>query len=89
MMLTICTCNILCCVSNFLLEIIWVILQVEDHGLLGVTQAMSSFGGDVFSHPQPPPQQADNPFASPNKPNISGTSCIQSSPLYLSVTILY
>ena len=45
------------------------ILQVEDHGLLGVTQAMSSFGGDVFSHPQP--QHIDNPFASPNKQNSS------------------
>ena len=64
--------------STFLLEIIWVILQVEDHGLLGVTQAMSSFGGDVFSHPQP--QNMDNPFASPspNKPNSSGTCHVHS-----------
>lgn len=50
-------------------EIIWVILQVEENGLLGVTQQMSQFGGEfIHTSPQRP---VSNPFASPSKPDQS------------------
>lgn len=48
-------------------EIIWVIIQVEDNGLLGVTQALSSFGGELTQQSPPGAQVVDNPFASPVK----------------------
>ena len=42
------------------------ILQVEDNGLLGVTQALSSFGAEL-AHQPPANPAVENPFASPTK----------------------
>lgn len=49
-------------------EVIWVILSVEESGLLGVTQQLSQFGGD-FANAQPH-QPMQNPFASPRKMDL-------------------
>ena len=52
---------------TFISEIIWVILTVEENGLLGVTQQLSSFGAELSQ--QSPQKQSvpENPFASPRK----------------------
>ncbi|XP_078667707.1 protein ILRUN-like [Branchiostoma floridae x Branchiostoma belcheri] len=44
-------------------EIIWVILTVEENGLLAVTQQMSTMGADLTT--SPPLQAAENPFGRP------------------------
>ena len=40
------------------------VLQVEESGLLGVTQQMSQFGSEITTGP--PQSASQNPFASPN-----------------------
>ena len=56
-------------------EMIWVIIQVEENGLLGVTQQMSKFGSDLISQTmQGSGPVTQNPFASPGKFNQSPAS---------------
>jgi len=45
---------------------IWVIITVDEGGVLGVTQQLSQFGNADFVH-GPFPQHVQNPFASPHK----------------------
>ncbi|KAL3842326.1 hypothetical protein ACJMK2_020354 [Sinanodonta woodiana] len=44
---------------------IWVIITVEENGLLGVTQQLSKIGNDFVRHSAP--EHVPNPFASPGK----------------------
>jgi hypothetical protein len=46
-------------------DIVWVIVQVEEHGLLGVTQQLSNIGSSEFG--QSHASQHTNPFGSPVK----------------------
>ncbi|KAJ8299166.1 hypothetical protein KUTeg_023226 [Tegillarca granosa] len=46
-------------------EVIWVIIVVDEGGLLGVTQQLSQFGNEDFVHNTSQTVQT-NPFASPN-----------------------
>ncbi|XP_071100197.1 protein ILRUN-like [Haliotis cracherodii] len=46
-------------------EVIWVIINVDEGGLLGVTQQLSRFGGEF--HKSPTNVVAANPFGSPEK----------------------
>jgi hypothetical protein len=49
-----------------------VILQVEEHGLLGVTQQLSKFGNDEFNVSSNQHNHiVENPFGSPTKVNHS------------------
>ena len=52
-------------------EIIWVILQVDESGLLGLTQQLSQFGTELVSQnhcsASAPASPATNPFATPTK----------------------
>jgi len=57
-----CTCPWLLCA-----ELIWVILQVEEGGVLAVTQLLSNFSADVAHVVSTP---ADNPFMSPPAPAL-------------------
>ena len=59
-------------------EVIWVIAQVDESGLLGVTQQLSQCGSDFSQHPHHNPSQ--NPFASPVKPASEGGTPLFSSP---------
>ncbi|KAL5006332.1 hypothetical protein ScPMuIL_015138 [Solemya velum] len=52
-------------------DVIWVIISVDESGLLGVTQQLSTFGSE-FIHSSP--QAAHNPFASPSKFDSSSSS---------------
>lgn len=54
-------------------EVIWVIITVDEGGLLGVTQQLSSFGKSDFLHSNIP-QNLPNPFASPIKLDLSTSS---------------
>ena len=65
------------CVMPSLSDVIWVILAVEEHGLLGVTQQMSQCGGDLGGPLAQSQPQQDNPFGSPQRtPNTSfGSPC--------------
>lgn len=58
--------------GSFFGEFIWVILQVEETGLMGVTQQMSKFGTEFIHQPVQQPMQ--NPFASPTKEHMLTTS---------------
>ena len=59
-------------------EIIWVILAVDESGLLGVPQAMSQFGREL-TH-QSGPAVLENPFASPVKLGSDSSTSLVSSP---------
>lgn len=54
-------------------EVIWVIITVDEGGLLGVTQQLSSFGKTDFVHNNIP-QNIPNPFASPVKFDLATSS---------------
>ena len=54
------------------------IVQVDESGLLGVTQQLSQFGSDFSQQPHHNPSQ--NPFASPVKPLPDGGAPLFSSP---------
>ncbi|XP_052064894.1 protein ILRUN-like [Mytilus californianus] len=54
-------------------EVIWVIITVDEGGLLGVTQQLSSFGKSDFVHSNIP-QNLPNPFASPIKLDLTTSS---------------
>ena len=58
-----------CCLLNdllpfyFLADVIWVILCVDEGGLLGLTQQLSSLGREMNSHPESnPASPSGNPF---------------------------
>ena len=53
---------------------IWVIIQVEEGGLLDITQKLSKFGSDSFGQSSSLPNYVSNPFASPHKPNGDGSN---------------
>ncbi|KPP73611.1 hypothetical protein Z043_107290 [Scleropages formosus] len=57
------------CTANgfFYGDVIWVILSVEEGGLLGVTQQLSSFETEFNTQPHRCVQEDFNPFASPQK----------------------
>jgi len=55
--------------GHFFGDIIWVIITVEDSGLLGVTQQFNSIGQDFSCHGSPLRTSENNPFASPFKIN--------------------
>ncbi|KTF95642.1 hypothetical protein cypCar_00033509 [Cyprinus carpio] len=48
-------------------DVIWVILSVEEGGLLGVTQQLSSFETEFNTQPHRSLEGDFNPFASPQK----------------------
>lgn len=60
------------CAQNgmFFGETIWVILEVKEGGLLGLTQQMSSMGSEDFSHVSPN-AAVSNPFASSTETDLS------------------
>ncbi|CAH1787767.1 unnamed protein product [Owenia fusiformis] len=53
-------------------DIIWVILQVEEGGVLGLTQQLSHIGSEEFNTHSP--QKPENPFGSPATRDISNLS---------------
>lgn len=55
-----------CCLFP-LTDVIWVILSVEEGGLLGVTQQLSSFQAEFNTQPHRKLEGDYNPFASPEK----------------------
>lgn len=57
-----CLFSPLCCA-----DVIWVILSVEEGGLLGVTQQLSSFETEFNTQPHRSLEGDFNPFASPQK----------------------
>jgi len=71
--------------GHFFGDIIWVIITVEESGLLGVTQQFNSIGQDCFSHGSPQQMSGDNPFSSPFKLYDIG----QTSPASLSMVALH
>lgn len=46
----------------FLLDVIWVILCVDEGGILGLTQQLSSLGREMVSHQGSNPTSPSNPF---------------------------
>ncbi|KAI1892963.1 hypothetical protein AGOR_G00138910 [Albula goreensis] len=53
-------------------DVIWVILSVEEGGLLGVTQQMSTFETEFNTQPHRSVEGNFNPFASPQKSKHAG-----------------
>ena len=59
----------------YIVEVIWVIITVDEGGILGVTQQLSSFGKSDFVHTcSNIPQNLPNPFASPIKLDLCTSS---------------
>jgi hypothetical protein len=59
----------------YIVEVIWVIITVDEGGILGVTQQLSSFGKSDFVHTcSNIPQNLQNPFASPIKLDLCTSS---------------
>ncbi|KAG9335768.1 hypothetical protein JZ751_003679 [Albula glossodonta] len=54
------------------MHVIWVILSVEEGGLLGVTQQMSTFETEFNTQPHRSVEGNFNPFASPQKSKHAG-----------------
>ncbi|KAK3102798.1 hypothetical protein FSP39_013980 [Pinctada imbricata] len=59
-------------------DVIWVIIQVEEGGLLDITQKLSKFGTDSFG--QTASNVMSNPFASPVKQNFDDLCASNCSP---------
>ncbi|XP_033095585.1 protein ILRUN-like [Anneissia japonica] len=54
-------------------DTIWVILEVKEGGMLGLTQQLSSLGNS-FMAPTPAQSPSNNPFGSPTKNSIGGNA---------------
>ncbi|XP_064603000.1 protein ILRUN-like isoform X2 [Liolophura sinensis] len=65
-------------IGMFFGEVIWVIITVEENGLMGVTQQLSRIGGELSSQCRTEP--TTNPFASPSDLNQSGPQVIEYDP---------
>lgn len=57
---------------------IWVIITVDEGGVLGVTQQLSQFGNGAFSMQTTPAVPVQNPFLSPRKVDSSPNPSLMS-----------
>lgn len=68
------------CPSSRGVDVIWMILNVEVGGLLGVTKQLSSFQSEFNTQPHHSVQDDCNPFASPHSTTHRNSGLKDSTP---------